>query len=569
MKRPDGWIVASGILIAIAALLVTLTFSNRAYLIERTISILLDREIHIEEVVDLELGSLISATLRGVRMDHSEFRFQAEFLLVEMNFSEWLSREEINLTRLLVSNAELQLKPTGSEPAATGRPLIPKAFAFKNLTLSYIDEDQDWQAHIVSCTGMNRSNTSIADLNCRGELNKAPFTVAGHYGLPDEAGTVESLDIAVNWSDLSLTAKGKLDSLLDLTGANLDLTIDSPNSRPLFYLLGINEIRNGNINVKARIEDRLGNDTYEFNMDGAIAGFAVRMDGTTQFNKQFGSTDANFLFSGPSLYEAGAIFNELRLAPQPFLASGHFSFNDNALDISELNLQIAQGTLKASVMIPKLPNTTGMHMKIEGKQFKPNFLKPVAEACDLPGEPLDITAEVTLEDQGQRVFLDARSATFQLNAMGNINRSPGDVDVKATFRGATMATLGQCFGIKLPAIPVRAAAIITRKGHQITLDKLRMDSDVIGVTSLANVVLEPELAYDTTLKITVPNARKLAARLMESPGPVREFPFESSLSAHGTGTSLVLKSFEIKAGNNAARASGVVVETSTLHGLNL
>ncbi|MDA0271974.1 MAG: hypothetical protein O3C68_01815 [Proteobacteria bacterium] len=380
---------------------------------------------------------------------------------------------------------------------------------------------------------------------------------------------MESLDIAVNWSDLSLTAKGKLDSPFELTGANLDITIDSPNSRPLFYLLGINELRNGNINVKARIEDRLGNDTYEFNMDGAIAGFAVRMDGTTHYNQQFDSIDANFLLSGPSLYEAGAVFKELRLAPQPFLASGHFSFNDNALDISELNLQIEQGTLKASVMIPKLPNTTGMHMKIEGKQFKPNFLKPVAEACDLPGEPLDITAEVTLEDQGQRVFLDARSATFQLNAMGNINRSPGDVDVKATFRGATMATLGQCFGIKLPAIPVRAAAIITRKGHQITLDKLRMDSDVIGVTSLANVVLEPELAYDTTLKITVPNARKLAARLMESPGPVREFPFESSLSAHGTGTSLVLKSFEIKAGNNAARASGVVVETSTLHGLNL
>ncbi|MDA0271973.1 MAG: hypothetical protein O3C68_01810 [Proteobacteria bacterium] len=119
MKRPDGWIVASGILIAIAALLVTLTFSNRAYLIERTISILLDREVHIEEVVDLELGSLISATLRGVRMDHSEVRFQAESLLVEMNFYEWLSREEINLTRLLVSNAELQLKPTGSEPDAT------------------------------------------------------------------------------------------------------------------------------------------------------------------------------------------------------------------------------------------------------------------------------------------------------------------------------------------------------------------------------------------------------------------------------------------------------------------
>ena len=569
MKRFNRWMIAFGGFIAIAALLTALTFSTRAYVIERTISILLDSEIFIDEVADIELGKLFSASLRGVRMDHSDARLQADFLVVEMNLVDWFYTDEINLTRILVGDAELQLKPSEGNAAAMRRPLIPLAFGLQNLTISYADEDQDWDAQIVSCIGKSRQHDNLADLVCNGELNKAPFTISGHYGLPDEASTEEPLDIAVEWGDLSLTAKGVLDSLFDLTGVDLDVTINSPDVRPLLYLLGVHELRHGNISVNAHIADHKNDDTYEFNIDGSIAGFTVRMDGTTQHVEQFDSVDASFLLSGPSLHEAGAIFNELRLEPKPFLASGNFSFKDTVLDIPEVNLQIEQGTLTASARIPELPDTTGMHLNITGKQFRPNFVKPIAQACNLPAEPLDIIAEVSVEDIGQRVFIDARNATFHLNAIGTINESPGDADLNVTARGTTMAMLGQCFGIKLPGIPVRAAAVITKQGDHITLDKLRMDSNVIELNGLVNIVMEPEVTFDTTLTIKVPNARELAAGLLEDPGPVRAFPFESSLSAHGSRQLLVLDQFKVLTGEHSLRAAGIIGDTSNLHGLNL
>ena len=194
MKVPSRWVIITGSLTAIALLVVVLTFATRTYFIERAVSILLDREIYIENVVDIELGKLFSATLNGVQMDHSDARLQADFLLIEMNLSDWLSSDEINLTRLLVSSAEIQFKPSESDGTAVRRPLIPKEFSFKDVTVSYADEDQDWKAHIVSCVGSSRSDRSLVDLDCNGELNEAPFTVKGHYGLPDETIEGESAE---------------------------------------------------------------------------------------------------------------------------------------------------------------------------------------------------------------------------------------------------------------------------------------------------------------------------------------------------------------------------------------
>jgi hypothetical protein len=118
-------------------------------------------------------------------------------------------------------------------------------FAFRNVKISYSDEDQDWLAQVVCCTGNWHSNSNIADLACNSELNETPFRIIGSYGLPNTARTKEPLDISVDWDDFSLTAKGKLDSLLDLAGANLDITLSSAHPAPLLRLLGIHELREG------------------------------------------------------------------------------------------------------------------------------------------------------------------------------------------------------------------------------------------------------------------------------------------------------------------------------------
>ena len=161
----------------------SLTFTHRAYIIENIVSLLLDREIIIGNIVDIETGNLFSVTLSDVYMDHSDARFHAEAVFIEINIKQWLANDEINLSQLLISNAEFHIKDIEEQDqqqdAETRSHLIPTEFSFLNMKLSYSDEDKDWLAQVDSCTGKGQSNSNIADLTCSGELNGTPYNIRG------------------------------------------------------------------------------------------------------------------------------------------------------------------------------------------------------------------------------------------------------------------------------------------------------------------------------------------------------------------------------------------------------
>ena len=68
-------------------------------------------------------------------------------MFIEINIKQWLDNDEINLSQLLISNAELHIKDIEEQDqqkdAVTRSHLIPTEFAFLNMKLSYSDEDQD------------------------------------------------------------------------------------------------------------------------------------------------------------------------------------------------------------------------------------------------------------------------------------------------------------------------------------------------------------------------------------------------------------------------------------------
>ena len=209
-----------------------------------------------------------------------------------------------------------------------------------------------------------------------------------------------------------------------------------------------------------------------FNIDGSVAGLNVRVDGKTLNIQTLDPIEANFLVSGPSLYEAGALFNELRLTAEPFLASGEFSYSGSNLDIPALNLELERGTLEISARAPALPDTEGLQLSIRANQFKPNFLKPLAETCELTAEPMNVDAEITLKDKGQRVLIETLNSSLQLKIQGTINESPGDINLTTAAESTNLEAIGQCFDVKLPDLPARVSTIITKKGDLVALSEL-------------------------------------------------------------------------------------------------
>jgi len=65
-KRPGRWIKRLGLFTVSVLVISSLTFTYRAYIIENIVSLLLDREIIIGNIVDIETGNLFSVTLRDV-----------------------------------------------------------------------------------------------------------------------------------------------------------------------------------------------------------------------------------------------------------------------------------------------------------------------------------------------------------------------------------------------------------------------------------------------------------------------------------------------------------------------
>ena len=83
MKRISPRIMLTGLFTAIVLTLIWLAFAARVYIVETTISLLMDRKVTIDNVVDIELGRLSGVTLQGVHMGRSGPRFQAESAAIE------------------------------------------------------------------------------------------------------------------------------------------------------------------------------------------------------------------------------------------------------------------------------------------------------------------------------------------------------------------------------------------------------------------------------------------------------------------------------------------------------
>ena len=151
MNRLSPRLRLTGLFTAIVLAFIWLAYAARIYIAENTLSLLMDRKVTIDNVVDIELGRLSGVTLQGVRMGHSDPRFQAGSALpieampieampleamsieampletmpieampieamsigsisIQINISDWLFESKINLTQLVLNNADLQIK---------------------------------------------------------------------------------------------------------------------------------------------------------------------------------------------------------------------------------------------------------------------------------------------------------------------------------------------------------------------------------------------------------------------------------------------------------------------------
>jgi len=525
--------------------------------------------------LEVSPGILLRARGTGFAISGHEFDARASDVYVELRLDQ-LQGQGYYVALVEAKDGMVDIvrnvrdETQDEEPGVgSGKPIrwIPESFNLSNVSLHYQDDDQDINTTLETCVSKRRADASEMDINCHGQLQHAPFEIAGRYGLPDPSGNAEPLDVRISWGKYSLTAEGKLDAISRLRGADLNLSLSAPTATHLLNLLGANEVREGVVDLAGSIKHH--DSGYAVQLFGELSGIALSLDGSISDLNEYASFDANFGLAGPSLFELGALFNEFRLQPQPFSTSGHISYVENHLTLTDVRIGVEQGLMLASMDMPNFPNTVGMEVDIKAEKFKPNMLRPVAEMCQLPHEQVDIDVAVTVNDEGQTLSLDLDGSSYDVMAHGTLNETPGTADLNINVTGNSLEILGHCIALQLPDDAAELNTKLHIANNTLAFSEVQMSSDLARVSGEVNIGLEEQLPFSTNLDIEVPDALILINEMADYQGPLEHFPFRGNLVLEGNPQLLDIKSFEFNAAGHDGALQGSLGNPVTLEGLAL
>lgn len=544
---------------------------NRIALLQHLLETRFDLNLKIE-TLNVSPGKTIRIHGTGLALEARNYRVNARDITVGIR-PEAFRTGGYYIEYLKGSDGAIELlaqKSDATEPAVeqeTGQPRwIPTAFSLNNIQFTYQDDDQDVRAQLDICNSTHLGNGNV-QLVCQGQLQQSPIKVVGSYRLPDQQGKVEPLNVDVNWGQYKLIAHGTVDALSGFEGANLDMNLKAPSSAPLMELLGAKEVRAGTVDLSANITHQSAG--YSIELAGRLSEIALSLSGQIDSFRNVNQAEVDYSLAGPSLYEAGALMNEFRLQPQPFSVTGHASLSGEHLTLKDTRVGVQQGVLEANIDMPAFPQTAGMEVDIRADQFRPNLLKPVAELCQLPYEPLDLDIQVVMIDQGQSLKASIDGASYDITIEGTLNETPGLNRVKVAVQGTSLNTIGHCLNVELPDVPAELTASVEQQENRVKVTDIDLSSDLAEIQGSIYVALDTPFSFAANLAFTVPDALTLFDEITDYESPLENFPLSGVVKLTGSTEHLAIENFDFNAAGHEGSITGALGSPDSLEGLQL
>ena len=490
----------------IASVTLAITFSafvsyQRAAVLSYLLTELTGHPVMVGTINNIDLGRTLKIDALNIQTQQPEFEFQASQLRITIGLLNRIPFIEEIFTR----DAKLILTPaadTRNSSEDFSLPALPRNYVLENVFVRYVDEDQDWQTLLSECSGSRLQMETVVKVDCRGHLEDKPLKISGRYGLVDEKGAAEPLDISVNWADFTLKAEGYLDSLLTLQGADLDITARAPNNKPVLRLLGIHEVVDAPLDVTLTLTDT--NPLFDINARLSMGELSVTLEGSAK-GLSLDDMDLDFDLSGHSLYEFGALFNEFRLQPEPFAATGRVNIGSAGIDISALTLKSGpRGLLKGNLLLPHYPSLRDIRANIDAFDVRPTLITPLAEYCDALNEPMNFNARITDSNQtSQHVIATLESRDLAAHIEGWIAPETKESDMRVIITRANLAPLGQCGLTQLPDVVAAASFDLVTDRQTANVKNLKFKSDYVDTTGLVIIdyeAVQPEMKLDLILQ---------------------------------------------------------------------
>ncbi|MBV1959420.1 MAG: hypothetical protein KUG53_01675 [Pseudomonadales bacterium] len=433
---------------------------------------LLDRELEIGELNQIELNREIYLVAHDVVLSNPEWADTPDFarvgtLRIRIDLPSILWEGPIVINELELNNAALTLLAPEKHPpnwdfwpneekqqpqhSSSVFPVLIPYGKISNSTIVYRDSDQNMLVSIDQLELQGMPDASLVNLNISGKINEIPLSVQGHLGPTIALLTQQdlSMELAVQWGQLTVKSSGTIGDLPSLSGVNMQLKMTMPNARSLLDLLGIPEVRDGPLYLVGDINDA---DTgMVFKIDGTLDKFDLHLSGTVENPQLLDGVDVAFNLSGPSLIEMGAIFNLEGLPEIPFKVSGEFARKDTVLEIIHGDISAGQGNIKLDGRLPNYPEIEGLELTLAGSNFDLSIFGELAGIENLPSDLYDIKGRFTAKDEGVELTeLQIDSHQSHLRLSGMIGLAPDNMGTRlnVNLSGKSLASLGGWVGVQ-------------------------------------------------------------------------------------------------------------------------
>ena len=217
-------------------------------------------------------------------------------------------------------------------------------------------------------------------------------------------------------------------------------------------------------------------DLGEFKID-----LASRLDDITRLH----DFEFSYQVEGPSLEDAGALFDFLGFPSLPFSIKGSVNRQNTRVDINRSVLNIGDGEFIVQGSLPNFPSIDGWQLDLEGDKIGLDMLNPFSGRCDLPGDTYRWFGRLRTNERGEEVMkLSLENEQRRLQIEGSIGPAPEyEVsNIKVMSQGLLLSRFGSCIGLDdLAEEPTQFSAVLTKGGEDWKLSPLTLISDLLTI----------------------------------------------------------------------------------------
>ncbi|MEP4149127.1 MAG: hypothetical protein ABJL54_18050 [Halioglobus sp.] len=557
--------------------------NNAKWVLEEVISRVLQRELVIGQIHEIRLGENTYLLASNVSLANPAWASEAPFarsdsLLLEINIPSLWQEGPIVIHKVELSNAQLNLLSVEGQPASwefwpgedsegddrsgdSPFPVVVNHGKLSTAVVRYQDDDQDLNIEVQSLLIDQQKEDGLIGLELSATANGHPVSASGRAG-PAEAlftGRNIEMDLAVSIAKLELEASGKAQDLAKVKGLAMEVSARAPHSRVLLDMLGMPEVRDGPFRFQAELKPVDGN--FSVSAIGNLGEFDLGLRGTSKNPLAADGIDAELSIDGPSLAEAGAMFDVQGLADVPYSIKGHVRRDGTRFQLISGSALIDDTQLDLSGELPKFPEIDDWQLYLESNNLNLALLETTLGLQGIPETRYTLNAQLRPSPEGIELLnLTLIGDKSRLSVEGTVGEAPSyhGTRLQAELTGNSVADMAPWIGLKVmprEAFQLNGELAYNPEGWELLNGKFSSTSMTLGLSGkMDRLINANSLQAQLNFSSKVPGAT-LAAYGIETE-LVPALPLEFSAKINGSPEAINLGSGKFTLGDHSGTLRG-------------